>query len=73
MSTFGHYFRVTTAGESHGKPVSCIIDNCPPNLALSETNIQPQLNRRRPGQSSITTPRNEKDRVTIHSQRGLRH
>ncbi|KAH7133128.1 chorismate synthase [Dactylonectria estremocensis] len=67
MSTFGHYFRVTTAGESHGKSVSCIIDNCPPNLALTEADIQPQLNRRRPGQSSITTPRNEKDRVTIHS------
>ncbi|KAI5456552.1 chorismate synthase [Mariannaea sp. PMI_226] len=67
MSTFGHFFRVTTAGESHGKSVSCIIDNCPPNLALVEADIQPQLNRRRPGQSSITTPRNEKDRVTIHS------
>ncbi|KAK7414661.1 bifunctional chorismate synthase/riboflavin reductase [NAD(P)H] aro2 [Neonectria punicea] len=61
MSTFGHYFRVTTY--SHGKSVSCIIDNCPPNLALSEPDIQPQLNRRRLGQStSITTPRNEKDR-----------
>ncbi|KAF4978972.1 hypothetical protein FZEAL_4739 [Fusarium zealandicum] len=67
MSTFGHFFRVTTAGESHGKSVSCIIDNCPPNLALTEADIQPQLNRRRPGQSAITTPRNEKDRVTIHS------
>ncbi|GJN84500.1 chorismate synthase [Purpureocillium lilacinum] len=67
MSTFGHHFRVTTAGESHGKSVSCIIDNCPPNLPLTEEDIQPQLNRRRPGQSSITTPRNEKDRVTIHS------
>ncbi|KAG6026388.1 bifunctional chorismate synthase/riboflavin reductase [NAD(P)H] aro2 [Claviceps citrina] len=67
MSTFGHYFRVTTAGESHGKSVSCIIDNCPPGLELAEDDIQPQLNRRRPGQSAITTPRNEKDRVTIHS------
>ncbi|KAF4344853.1 chorismate synthase [Fusarium beomiforme] len=67
MSTFGHIFRVTTAGESHGKSVSCIIDNCPPNLKLTEADIQPQLNRRRPGQSAITTPRNEKDRVTIHS------
>lgn len=61
--TFSHY----SAGESHGKSVSCIIDNCPPNLSLVEADIQPQLNRRRPGQSSITTPRNEKDRVTIHS------
>lgn len=84
MSSFGHFFRVTTyvspylqvpitstdthrAGESHGKSVSCIIENCPPNLALTESDIQPQLNRRRPGQSSITTPRDEKDRVTIHS------
>ncbi|KAL7931733.1 chorismate synthase [Trichoderma chlorosporum] len=67
MSSFGHYFKVTTAGESHGKSVSCIIENCPPNLALTEADIQPQLDRRRPGQSDITTPRNEKDRVTIHS------
>ena len=57
----------TSAGESHGKSVSCIIENCPPNLALTESDIQPQLNRRRPGQSAITTPRDEKDRVTIHS------
>ena len=55
------------AGESHGKSVSCIVENCPPNLPLVEEDIQPQLNRRRPGQSSITTPRDEKDRVTIHS------
>ncbi|KOS23298.1 Chorismate synthase [Escovopsis weberi] len=67
MSSFGHFFRVTTAGESHGKSVSCIIENCPPGLALTEGDIQPQLDRRRPGQSAITTPRNEKDRVTIHS------
>lgn len=60
-------FLVFSAGESHGKSVSCIIDNCPPNLGLTEADIQPQLNRRRPGQSAITTPRNEKDRVTIHS------
>ncbi|KAG9256180.1 chorismate synthase [Emericellopsis atlantica] len=67
MSSFGHIFKVTTAGESHGKSVSVIIENCPPNLPLVEEDIQPQLNRRRPGQSSITTPRDEKDRVTIHS------
>ncbi|KAL5089355.1 bifunctional chorismate synthase/riboflavin reductase [NAD(P)H] aro2 [Trichoderma cf. simile WF8] len=67
MSTFGHYFRVTTAGESHGKTVSCIIENCPPGLSLVESDIQPQLNRRRPGQSAISTPRDEKDRVTIGS------
>ncbi|ODA80549.1 hypothetical protein RJ55_03508 [Drechmeria coniospora] len=67
MSTFGYYFRVTTAGESHGKSVSCIIENCPAKLALSESDIQPQLDRRRPGQSNITTPRKETDEVTIHS------
>ncbi|KJZ74431.1 Chorismate synthase [Hirsutella minnesotensis 3608] len=67
MSSFGNIFRVTTAGESHGKSVSCIVENCPPGLALTEADIQPQLNRRRPGQSAITTPRDEKDLVTIHS------
>ncbi|KAF4589888.1 chorismate synthase [Ophiocordyceps camponoti-floridani] len=67
MSTFGRFFLVHTAGESHGKSMGCIIENCPPGLTLSESDIQPQLNRRRPGQSAITTPRDEKDRVTIHS------
>ncbi|OAA69832.1 Chorismate synthase [Cordyceps fumosorosea ARSEF 2679] len=67
MSTFGSHFRVTSAGESHDKSVSCIVDNCPPGLALTEADIQPQLDRRRPGQSAITTPRDEKDLVTIHS------
>ncbi|KKF94057.1 Chorismate synthase [Ceratocystis platani] len=67
MSTFGSVFKVTTFGESHGKAVGCIIDNPPPGLSLTEADIQPQLTRRRPGQSSITTPRNEKDRVTILS------
>lgn len=56
-----------SAGESHGKTVSCIIENCPPGLSLVESDIQGQLNRRRPGQSAITTPRDEKDRVTIGS------
>ncbi|UKZ81823.1 bifunctional chorismate synthase/riboflavin reductase [NAD(P)H] aro2 [Trichoderma virens FT-333] len=67
MSTFGHYFKVTTAGEFHGKSVSCIIENCPPNLALTEADIQPQVTCRRPGQSNLTTPRGEKDLVTIQS------
>ncbi|KAF5558026.1 chorismate synthase [Fusarium phyllophilum] len=67
MSSIGQIFRVTTAGESHGRAISCIIDGCPPGLDLTEADIQPQLNRRRPGQSAITTPRNEKDRVTINS------
>jgi len=61
MSSIGQIFRVTTAGESHGRAISCIIDGCPPGLGLTEADIQPQLNRRRPGQSAITTPRNEKD------------
>ncbi|KAK5683773.1 bifunctional chorismate synthase/riboflavin reductase [NAD(P)H] aro2 [Elasticomyces elasticus] len=67
MSTFGQYFKVTTYGESHGKSVGCIVDNCPPGLQLSENDIQPQMTRRRPGQSALTTPRDEKDRVEIQS------
>lgn len=67
MSTFGRVFRVTTFGESHCKSVGCVIDGCPPRLALTEADIQPQLTRRRPGQSRITTPRDEKDKVTIKS------
>ncbi|KAF2471619.1 chorismate synthase-like protein [Lindgomyces ingoldianus] len=67
MSTFGHNFRVTTYGESHCLSVGCIVDGCPPGMALSEADIQPQMTRRRPGQSAITTPRNEKDRVEIQS------
>ncbi|WYZ37104.1 hypothetical protein EsH8_II_000610 [Colletotrichum jinshuiense] len=67
MSTFGSYFKVTTYGESHGKSVGVIVDGVPPGMALTESDIQPQLNRRRPGQSAITTPRNEKDRVIIQS------
>ncbi|KAK5133968.1 bifunctional chorismate synthase/riboflavin reductase [NAD(P)H] aro2 [Meristemomyces frigidus] len=67
MSTFGQYFRVTTYGESHGRSVGCIVDNCPPGLQLTEDDIQPQMTRRRPGQSALTTPRDEKDRVEIQS------
>ena len=67
MSTFGQHFRVTTYGESHGKSVGCIVDGCPPGLQLTEDDIQPQMSRRRPGQSALTTPRNEKDRVEIQS------
>ncbi len=66
-SSFGTLFRVTTFGESHGRAVGCIIDGCPPRLALAEADIQPQLDRRRPGQSGISTPRDEKDRVVILS------
>ncbi|RDW91631.1 chorismate synthase [Coleophoma crateriformis] len=67
MSTFGEYFRVTTYGESHCRSVGCIVDGCPPGMELTEADIQPQMTRRRPGQSALTTPRNEKDRVEIQS------
>ncbi|KIN03233.1 hypothetical protein OIDMADRAFT_178881 [Oidiodendron maius Zn] len=67
MSTWGNNFRVTTYGESHCRSVGCIVDGCPPGMVLTEDDIQPQMTRRRPGQSAITTPRNEKDRVEIQS------
>ncbi|PGG96603.1 chorismate synthase [Helicocarpus griseus UAMH5409] len=67
MSTFGEYFRVTTYGESHCRSVGCIVDGCPPGMSLTEDDIQPQMTRRRPGQSALTTPRDEKDRVEIQS------
>lgn len=64
-STFGTVFRVTTFGESHGRGVGAVVDGCPPRLALSEADIQPQLDRRRPGQSGLSTPREESDTVSI--------
>lgn len=67
MSTFGSHFRVTTYGESHCASVGCIVDGVPPGLALTEADIQVQLSRRRPGQSSLTTPRDEKDAVKIQA------
>ncbi|KAI7297407.1 hypothetical protein KC315_g18472, partial [Hortaea werneckii] len=67
MSTFGSHFRVTTYGESHGRSVGAIIDGCPPGLQLTDADIQPQMTRRRPGQSALSTPRDEKDRVEIQS------
>jgi chorismate synthase len=66
-STFGLEFRVTTFGESHGKGVGAVVDGCPPRLELSEADIQGQLDRRRPGQSALTTPRDESDKVSILS------
>lgn len=66
-STFGTYFRVTTFGESHGGGVGCIIDGCPPRIPLSEADMQFDLDRRRPGQSRITTPRKETDTCKIYS------
>ncbi|MBA0665214.1 hypothetical protein Goklo_005108 [Gossypium klotzschianum] len=66
-STFGNYFRVTTFGESHGGGVGCIVDGCPPRIPLSEADLQGDLDRRRPGQSRITTPRKETDTCRIYS------
>ena len=66
-STIGKLFKVTTFGESHGKAVGAVVDGCPPGLAISESDIQPQLDRRRPGQSRLTTDRDEADRVAILS------
>ena len=64
-STFGQLFRVTTAGESHGPGNVAIIDGVPPGLALSEADLQPDLDRRRPGQSKIVTQRQEADSVEM--------
>lgn len=66
-STYGTLFRVTTFGESHGKGVGCVVDGVPPRLEITEQEIQVELDRRRPGQSIITTPRNEEDRAEILS------
>ncbi|MHB2020152.1 MAG: chorismate synthase [Candidatus Xenobia bacterium] len=66
-NSFGHTFRITTFGESHGGAVGVVIDGCPPRLALSEADVQRELDRRRPGQSSVSTPRQEPDRAQIVS------
>src|SRR5579875_1677209 len=66
-NTFGHLFRVTTWGESHGPAIGCVVDGCPPRIPLAEADIQPWLDRRRPGQSKFTTQRQEPDQVRILS------
>src|SRR6186713_2533405 len=66
-NTFGHLFRVTTWGESHGPAIGCVVDGCPPRVALAEADIQPWLDRRKPGQSRFTTQRKESDTVRILS------
>ena len=66
-NTFGTLFAVTNFGESHGPAIGCVIDGCPPGLALSEADIQPDLDRRRPGTSKFVTQRNEPDAVQIMS------
>src|SRR3954466_7460431 len=67
FNTFGHLFRVTTFGESHGAAIGCVVDGCPPRIPLTEADIQPFLDRRRPGQSRFTTQRQEPDTVRILS------
>lgn len=66
-SIFGTLFRVSTFGESHGGAVGAVVDGCPPGLELSEADIQPELDRRKPGQSDLTTPRKEEDTIAILS------
>src|ERR1700726_1932439 len=67
FNTFGHLFRVTTFGESHGPAIGCVVDGCPPRIPLTEADIQPYLDKRRPGQSRYTTQRQEPDKVKILS------
>src|SRR5690606_2022310 len=67
LNTFGHLFRVTTWGESHGPAIGCTVDGCPPGVALAEADIQPWLDRRKPGTSKFTTQRKEPDEVRILS------
>ncbi len=66
-NTFGHLFRFTTFGESHGPLLGCVVDGCPPGIALHEDDIQGYLDKRRPGQSKYTTQRQEADQVRIVS------
>ena len=66
-NSFGKSFIVTTFGESHGPALGCVVDGCPPGMALSEADIQADLDRRRPGRNKHTTQRNEPDRVKILS------
>src|SRR5205807_5498757 len=67
FNTFGHLFRVTTFGESHGPAIGCVVDGAPPRIPLTEADIQPYLDKRRPGQSRYTTQRQEPDAVRILS------
>src|SRR6187551_2455347 len=67
FNTFGHMFRVTTFGESHGVAIGCVVDGCPPQIPLTAEDIQRDLDRRKPGQSRFTTQRREPDTVRIIS------
>ena len=66
-NTFGNLFKISSWGESHGGGIGVVIDGCPPRLPLCIDDIQPDLERRRPGQSKLTTPRDEADQVEILS------
>ena len=66
-NSFGHLFRITTWGESHGPAIGCVVDGCPPGIKLTEADIQAYLDKRRPGQSRYTTQRQEPDQVRILS------
>ena len=66
-NTYGKLFKVTTYGESHGKALGCIIDGCPPQLEISTEEIQTELDRRKPGQSDVTTQRKELSLINIRS------
>ncbi len=66
-SSFGQLFRISTWGESHGGGIGVVVDGCPPRVKLSAADIQPDLDRRRPGQSKIVTPRKESDTIQIMS------
>ncbi|MBL7094814.1 chorismate synthase, partial [candidate division KSB1 bacterium] len=68
-NSFGNIFRITTWGESHGKSLGVVIDGCPPGIEISVERIQKELNRRRPGQSEVATPRSESD--VVHLQSGV--
>ena len=67
LNTFGHLFRVTTWGESHGPAIGCTVDGCPPGIALTEADLQPWMEKRKPGTSKFTTQRKEADEVRILS------
>jgi len=67
FNTFGHLFRFTSFGESHGAAIGCVVDGCPPRIPLQAADIQKYLDKRRPGQSRFTTQRQEPDAVKILS------
>ncbi|PPR77035.1 MAG: Chorismate synthase, partial [Alphaproteobacteria bacterium MarineAlpha2_Bin1] len=67
FNTFGHLYRTTTWGESHGPAIGCVVDGCPPNINIDEKDIQKWLDKRKPGQSRFTTQRKEQDKIKILS------